>query len=445
MANRELATLTAGEVVDKIAGGDLSAADYAAALIAQIEAVDGTVRAFAHFDPDHVMTQARALDDRRARGEPVGPLHGIPVAIKDIFDTADQPTECGSPLLKGRRPDRDASTVARLRAAGAVILGKAVTTEFAFYNPGPTVNPRDPQRTPGGSSSGSAAAVAAGMAPLALGSQTNGSTIRPGAFCGVFAMKPTHGLIGRGGVLTLSKALDHVGLFARSLADIALLMDVLAGYDPLDSDTRPVASPDFLLTLMEPPPVVPDFAFVRTPVWDKTTPDTRAAFEALTGKLGERVKTVDLPDGYAAAWADQGAVMAVDMASNLGALVDRGTEESSSKVLRELIAKGRAISATDYLAALARAPRYRAGIVELFDQYDAIITPAAPGIAPMGQAATGDPSFCTLWTLVGLPAVTLPVLTGEGGLPLGLQLIGAPNKDAQLLRTARWLIESLSR
>ena len=442
MADRQLATLTAGEVAQKIAAGDISATDYASALIAQVEAVEDTIHAFAHFDGGHVLAQARALDERRASGAAVGPLHGIPVAVKDIFDTADFPTECGSPILTGRRPGKDATVVARLRAAGAIVLGKAVTTEFAYFNPGPTVNPRDPQRTPGGSSSGSAAAVAAGMAPLALGSQTNGSMIRPGAFCGVFAMKPSHGLISRAGVLTLSKTLDHVGIFARSLADIALTLDVLAGYDALDSDTRPVASPDFRATLMEPPPVVPDFAFVRTPVWDKATSDTRAAFETLVGHLGERVKTVDLPDSYAAAWTDQAAIMATEMAHNLGAMVDRGGD-GASPIFRELIAKGRATPAVEYLAARDRAPRYRAGIAELFTYYDAIITPAAPGVAPMGHAATGDPAFCRLWTRTGLPAITLPVMSGEGGMPLGLQLIGAPNSDARLLRTARWLIENL--
>ena len=204
------------------------------------------VHAFVHLDPGEALTQARALDERRRNGAALGLLHGVPVAIKDIFDTADYPTECGSPLLKGRKPMRDSTAVARLRAAGAVIIGKTVTTEFAYFHPGATRNPHDPERTPGGSSSGSAAAVAAGMVPLAIGSQTNGSVIRPAAFCGVYGCKPTHGTISRHGALMLSKALDHVGVFSRTLADTALILEVLAGYDPQDSDTRPIAAPAFL-------------------------------------------------------------------------------------------------------------------------------------------------------------------------------------------------------
>ncbi len=204
----------------------------------------------------------------------------MPVAIKDIFDTADYKTECGSPLLKGRQPMRDCMVVARLRAAGAVIIGKTVTTEFAYFSPGPTRNPHDLERTPGGSSSGSAAAVAAGMVPLAVGSQTNGSVIRPAAFCGVYGVKPTHGAISRHGALILSKALDHVGVFARSLADAALILEALTGYDANDTDTRPVAAPAFLETLIEEPPMPPQLAFVRTPVWDKADAETRMAFES---------------------------------------------------------------------------------------------------------------------------------------------------------------------
>src|SRR5215467_6426498 len=216
--------------------------------------MEGEIRAFAHLDRDHALGEARALDERRAQGRPLGPLHGVPVAIKDIIDTADFPTELGSPLAAGRRPWRDATVVARLRAAGAVIIGKSVTTEFAYYQPGSTRNPHDHTRTPGGSSSGSAAAVAAQMVPLALGSQTNGSVIRPAAFCGVFAVKPSHGLISRAGVLMLSRKLDHIGAFARSLADIALVLGVIAGHDVADSDTRTFAAPDFRAVAREQPP-----------------------------------------------------------------------------------------------------------------------------------------------------------------------------------------------
>ncbi len=228
--------LTATEAAADIARGVISAEDYTRACLEQIAAAEGDVQAFAHLDPEHALKQARALDGLKADGRRIGPLHGVPVGIKDIFDTADYPTECGSPILADRRPDADAAAVRKLREAGAVIIGKTVTTEFAYFHPGKTRNPRDLKRTPGGSSSGSAAAVAAGMVPLAIGSQTNGSMIRPAAFCGVFGVKPSHGLISRAGALTLSRKLDHVGAFARSIEDLALILDVLVGHDPADPE-----------------------------------------------------------------------------------------------------------------------------------------------------------------------------------------------------------------
>lgn len=442
VAEGGLTTLTAIEAAAQIAGGDLSAETYVGACLERIKSIDDSVRAFVHHDPKDALAQARALDERRRNGQPIGPLHGIPVAIKDIFDTADYPTECGSPLLKGRQPMRDATAVSRLRAAGAVIIGKTVTTEFAYFHPGPTRNPHDLERTPGGSSSGSAAAVATGMVPLAIGTQTNGSVIRPASFCGVYGVKPTHGLISRARALTLSRTLDHVGTFARSFADSALLLEALAGYDADDPDTHAVAAPAFLDIAADAPPLPPQFAFVRTPIWDRVEPETGAAFEALARRLGDAAKAIDLPQRYAAAWDDHRAIMAAEMAHNLGEVVERGGE-ASSQALRDFLAEGRSVSAVRYLAACDQARRYAAGLAEIFTQYDAILTPATTGIAPKSEA-TGSPAFCTLWTLTGLPAVTLPLLSGEGGMPLGVQLIGPAGDDARLLRTANWLINRLA-
>jgi Asp-tRNA(Asn)/Glu-tRNA(Gln) amidotransferase A subunit family amidase len=442
MSDAQSTGLTAIEAAERIACGDMSAEDYIGACLQRIEEVDDKVHAFVHLDPDAALAQARALDERRRNGKPLGALCGVPVAIKDIFDTADYKTECGSPLLKGRQPMRDCTAVARLRAAGAVIIGKSVTTEFAYFHAGPTRNPHDLERTPGGSSSGSAAAVAAGMVPLAIGSQTNGSVIRPAAFCGVYGVKPTHGTISRHGALILSQALDHVGVFARTLADAALILEALAGYDENDTDTRPVAAPAFLETLIDEPPLPPQLAFVRTPVWDKAEPQARAAFEALAQRLGDCVAVVDLPDAYAAAWDDQRVIMATDMAHNFGALVARGGEASSQQ-LRDLLAEGSKTNALRYLAARDNAPRYAAGIGDIFKRYDAILTPSAPGVAPKGMA-TGNPAFNTIWTLTGLPAVSLPLLSGEGGMPLGVQLVGPAGDDARLLRTAIWLVNKLA-
>jgi len=443
LSEESLTALSATKAAAEIARGAISSEDYTRACLDRIAALEPKVQAFAHLDAEQALTQARERDEWRKSGRPIGPLHGVPVGIKDIIDTSDYPTECGSAALSGRRPRNDAVVAARLRAAGAVIIGKTVTTEFAYFHPGKTRNPHDPERTPGGSSSGSAAAVAAEMVPIALGSQTNGSIIRPGAFCGAFAMKPTHGLVPRTGVLSLSRTLDHVGPFARSIEDIALALDVIAGYDSEDPDTRPIAARNFRQTATEDFPLPPRFAFVPTPVWSKANAETHEAFEGLAEELGEACFKFDLPERYAAAWEAHRVIMATEMAHNLGTLVDKGGE-TISKAMRDLIADGRKVTATQYLAAVAAAEPLRQGLNQLFEQEcTAIITPAAPGVAPKG-AATGNPAFCTLWTYVGLPAITVPLMTGEGGMPLGVQLVGPSGDDGRLLRTARALVRQLS-
>ncbi|HET7849767.1 MAG TPA: amidase [Pseudolabrys sp.] len=425
-----------------IARGAISAEACTRACLNSIAGAEDKVHAFVHLDPDHALAQARALDERQRKGELLGPLHGIPVAIKDIFDTKDYPTEYGSPLCKGHRPAQDAGSVVRLRAAGAVIIGKAVTTEFAYYHAGATRHPLDPERTPGGSSSGSAAAVACNMVPLAIGSQTNGSVIRPASFCGVYGVKPTHGTISRARTLVLSHALDHVGVFARSVADCALILDVLAGYDAEDPDSRPFAAPDFRTLASEMPASPPRFAFVRTPVWEKADAEARTALESFAKHLAGAVEIVELPDWFAEAWPDHRVIMATDMAHNLGEMVARGGD-ASSKQLRDLLAEGGKNTAVRYLAARANVRRYAAGLADILKGYDAILTLSSPGVAPKG-VATGNPAFNTLWTLTGLPAITLPLLKGESGLPIGVQLVGAAGDDARLLRTANWLAAKAS-
>src|SRR5204863_1165139 len=245
MADEHLAQLSASEAASRMGRGLLTAEELVRACLERIRQVEPTVQAWQFLDEEHALTQARAADERRRSGQPVGALNGIPVGIKDIIDTGDMPTENGTPVHQGRMPREDAAVVKQLRAAGAVILGKTVTTECAYFTPGKTRNPHNPEHTPGGSSSGSAAAVAASMVPFALGSQTAGSTIRPGSFCGVYAFKPTHGLIPRTGILQLSRTLDHVGLFSRSLEDLALLAEQLVGFDEGDPDTRPRARVPF--------------------------------------------------------------------------------------------------------------------------------------------------------------------------------------------------------
>jgi Asp-tRNA(Asn)/Glu-tRNA(Gln) amidotransferase A subunit family amidase len=347
-------------------------------------------------------------------------------------------------LHKGRTPRRDAAVAAMLRAAGAVILGKTVTTECAYFHPGKTRNPHNPEHTPGGSSSGSAAAVAAAMVPLALGSQTNGSVIRPAAFCGAYGFKPTHGLIPRTGMLQLSRTLDHVGAFARSIEDLALLLEQLTGWDEGDPDTSPRARVPFVETAAEEPPVEPMLAFVKTPYWERVDADAKDAFQELQEALGERIEDVELFPSSAAAWDLHKTIMETEMAVSFEREWRTGGKKLSPK-LRSLIERGRDTRAVDYLGALHAIPRMQETFEDLFMQrYDAILTPAAPGTAPKGLASTGDPSFCTLWTLLGLPAVSLPLMQGANGLPLGVQLVGRKGYDARLLRTARWLVRRLS-
>jgi Asp-tRNA(Asn)/Glu-tRNA(Gln) amidotransferase A subunit family amidase len=354
------------------------------------------------------------------------------------------PTEFGSPLWAGRTPRRDAAAVARLRAAGAVIMGKTVTTEYAYREPGRTTNPHDPARTPGGSSSGSAAAVAAEMVPGAVGSQTNGSVIRPAAFCGVVGFKPTHGLIPRTGALVLSRALDHVGVFARTVEDVALLAEALAGFDEEDPDTRPLARPPLQAVAVSEPPLPPRLAFVRTPVWEHAEPGTAEAFAELVGALGDTVAEVDLGAPFARAVDLHRIVMEVEMAHNLHRDYEK-TGDRLSRALRDIIERGRRHAAVDYARALAGAPVLNGSLDAVFDEYDAIVTPATPGEAPRGLGSTGNAIFCTLWTYLGTPAVTLPLLTSPAGMPLGVQLVGRRGGDARLLRTARWLVETASR
>src|SRR5687767_12165677 len=272
-----LCALGVSEAAAEVREGRISSAELVTACLDRAGEIEPEVQAWTFLDRDHALMQAEELDQHRAHGRSVGPLHGVPIGIKDIFDTADMPTELGSPLWAGRTPRRDAAAVARLRAAGAVIMGKTVTTEYAYFHPGKTRKPHYRERTPGGSSSGSAAAVAAHMVPGAIGSQTSGSVIRPAAYCGVVGFKPSHGLIPRSGVLLLSRTLDHVGVMARTVEDAALLAEAMVGFDEEDPDTRPVARPPLASVAASEPPLPPRFAFVKAPAWEHAEAVTREA------------------------------------------------------------------------------------------------------------------------------------------------------------------------
>jgi Asp-tRNA(Asn)/Glu-tRNA(Gln) amidotransferase A subunit family amidase len=437
-----LCALSLTQAAAGIREGRITSAELVHDCLERVAEVDSKVQAWAFLDRDHAMQQAEAADLYRKQGKALGPLHGVPIGIKDIFDTGDMPTELGSPLWAGRTPRRDAAVVARLRAAGAVIMGKTVTTEYAYYHPGKTANPHDPGRTPGGSSSGSAAAVAAHMVPGAIGSQTNGSVIRPAAFCGVVGFKPTHGLIPRSGALLLSRALDHVGVFARAVGDVALLAETLVGFDEEDPDTRPIARPPLAAVAASAPPLPPRLAFVRSPAWERAEPVTREVFAELVAALGGAVAEVELGASFARAVDMHRTIMEVEMAHNLRRDYEKGGDRLSA-VLRQLVERGRGHAAVDYAAAVAGIPSLNGALDPVFDEFDAIVTPAAPGEAPHGLETTGDPIFCTLWTYLGTPALTVPLLRSAAGMPLGVQLVGRRDGDARLLRTACWLVKTL--
>lgn len=434
--------LSATEAAKAIRDGALTSEELVQACLDRIEALEEAVGAWAHVDVDHALQQARAADDYRRRGLAVGALHGIPVGIKDIIDTEDFPTEYGTPLHAGRTPSTDATLVACLREAGAVILGKTVTTELAVYSPGKTTNPHDKAHTPGGSSSGSAAAVACAMVPLAVGTQTNGSVIRPASFCGVFGFKPTHGRISRAGVLRQSPPLDTIGVLARTLEDLALIADVLIAFDAGDPDMRPCARPRISAIMAEAPPAEPRLAFVRTSLWDQAEESTKEAMLDLIEHLTGRVDVLDLPAQFNDAHEVHRQIMEADLAMNLAGEYEDG-EGVMSTVLREMIERGQKVLATEYNAARARIVEFNADLDGIFEDYDAILTPSSPGEAPRGLETTGSPAFCTIWTLCGTPALNLPLLKGPKGLPLGVQLVSHKDDDARLFRTARWILESV--
>jgi Asp-tRNA(Asn)/Glu-tRNA(Gln) amidotransferase A subunit family amidase len=436
------AQFSAVEARERLEKGEFSAAELTAAYVKRINARENEIGAFAFFDEAVAMKYAKTLDDYRGTGRALGPLHGLPVGVKDIIDTADMPTENGTVLDAGRRPAKDAELVRRLRAAGAVIMGKTVTTELAYFSPGRTRNPHRLDHTPGGSSSGSAAAVAAGMLPLAIGSQTFGSVIRPASFCGVVGFKPTFGLISRAGVRTLSPSLDTIGVFANSIADAALLADALAGHDPADADTRFHAPPRLFDTALTKPPVTPAIAFVKTLMWDEAEAATKEALAEIVEALGPACTEVALPDVFREWAGAHRALMRAEMARHLDPYYRRGKDQLSDQ-LRALLEDGYAITAVAYLEARDWRVALRHGLDQVFDRFDAILTPAATGEAPPGLNATGNPIFNGLWTFCGVPAITLPLLQGQSGLPLGVQLIGRYGEDARLLRTARWLTSTI--
>jgi len=435
-------TLSAVDAARKIREGQISSVDLVKSCLNRIEETDGKVKAWAHLEPEYALAQAEKLDAIRKAGRPIGPLHGVPVGLKDIVDTKDQPTQRGSSIFAGRQPKKDAAIVERLIDAGAVIMGKTVTTELAFVHANETRNPHNPEYSPGGSSSGSVAAVAALQVPLAIGTQTNGSVIRPASFCGVYGFKPTNGVISRRGILQTSISLDQVGTFGRSIDDVALLADALAAYDPTDTLSYARPRPHMLEGARAEAPVEPDLAWLELPFSDRLNDDAREGLDEVLNALGARVEKLPAPSAFSSLVEVQRTIHEYEICQHLEKeFTDHWDQVSST--LQPVIEHGRTLSAAQYEDALGTMKAAKEFFATFFNDYDAIIAPSATGEAPKFGNGTGDPIFCTIWTLAGLPALNLPLLMGSNELPIGVQLIGAAEEDDRLLRTASWVVQEL--
>jgi Asp-tRNA(Asn)/Glu-tRNA(Gln) amidotransferase A subunit family amidase len=412
--------LSAREAARQIAAGRLTAEALVGACLDRIAAREPVVGAWQYLDPEAALAAARRCD----AAPPGGPLHGLPIAVKDLIDTADMPTGYGSAIYHRHRPAADAACVALARAAGAIVLGKTVTTEFACFTPGKTANPHNPAHTPGGSSSGSAAAVAAGMVPLAFGTQTAGSVIRPASYCGVVGYKPSHSVIPRAGVKMLCDSLDTIGTMARSVDDAAFFAGVIGG--------RPA-----LLNLPK-PSGPPRFGFYRTPMWAEAEPGTVAALDrtrAALERAGAAVVDIAVPPEHEPLTAAQETIMGFELVRGLAHERIQHSAELSPR-LAQLLDAGMAVGAAAYDAAIAQTGAAWSKLGQFFGPCDAMLVPAAPGEAPAGLGYTGNPIFNRMWTMLGMPCVTLPAVWGPSGLPTGIQLIAQIGRDAELLACA---------
>ena len=433
--------ISAVEMVKAIKKGEISSEDLVKSYIEQIKKKEKDVEAFQFFDEELALAQAKKLDALHQTGQH-GDLHGIPVGVKDIFDTIDMPTEDGTEIHKKNPSLNDCTVVSKLKQAGAIIMGKTVTTELAYYSPGKTKNPHDLSRTPGGSSSGSAAAVASHMVPLAIGSQTNGSVIRPASYCGVVGYKPTKGLISRHLVMQISRTLDHVGVFANSIEDAALISEQLVGHDKLDPDTSLNPKPKLLNASRQKPPMEPLFAFIKLPFMDRLDKDVVEGFEEIKDELKGKIDEIELPKGFGKIPEWHKIIMESDMASSFSEEYKKSKNKLSEKIL-EAIERGMKYTSIEYNNALSQIDVANAYFKQFFHDYDAIITPAANGEAPKDLKSTGDPIFSTVWTYCGMPSISLPLLQGKNKLPVGVQLVSSLFDDERLFRNASWIKKKL--
>ena len=430
--------LKTNDLVEQLRKGQISSVEVCTQYIDRINNLEKDVNAWAHFNKKELLEKAEEADMDRKSGKPLGPLHGLPIAVKDIIGTLDMPTECGTVIRKKMTGSQDAEVVNLLKIAGAIIMGKTETTELAYFHPGKTKNPHDYSRTPGGSSSGSAAVVAAHMAPLSLGSQTNGSIIRPASYCGVVGYKPSYGLISRSGVLKQSNKLDHIGIFGKTVEDVALLAKSLIKKDLYDSATIHYSADEMLKVCKKGPLFEPKFIFYKTKNWKNVDKESQKSFEFFIKTFKKNIEVFDTPSYFDDIPKYHKIIHETDMANNFQGYYKK-SKKKLSKEMVSAIERGLKYSAKDYVEALGFMKRSYESFKEVFEDYHGVLSPSTTGVAPKGLKSTGSPEFCTTWTYMGLPSISLPLLTGANNLPLGVQLIGDKLDDLRFLGVANWL------
>ena len=433
----DIFSLKVEELAAKIKDAQISSVEICERYIERINKFEKDIKAWAHFDKKVLLEKASEADDHRKSGKPLGPLHGIPVAVKDIIGTVDMPTECGTVIRKGKSYSQNAEIVDLLLNAGAIVMGKTATSELAYLGPPKTTNPHDYSRTPGGSSSGSAASVASFMAPLSIGSQTGGSIIRPASYCGVVGYKPSYGLISRNGVLKTSNTLDHIGVFGRTVEDVALLAKILIKKDKHDPATIHYSAEKILEETKKGPLFEPKFIFYKTDFWKIIDKKSREPFEYFI-KSFKNIEVFDTPSYFKDIHKYHQIIHETDLANNFSVYYKK-YKSKLSKFMQSAIAKGNKYSAKEYAEAIDFKKQSYESYKEVFEDYHGVITPSSPGVAPKGLTNTGTAEFNKVWSYLGTPCISLPLLEGENKLPLGVQLVGDRYDDHRFLGVAKWL------
>ena len=432
-----LYTLNVEQIANQIKKGKISSREVCEIFIERINKFEKDIKAWAHFDKKLLLSKADEADEHRKSGKPMGSLHGVPVAVKDIIGTFDMPTECGTVLRKGAK-SQNAEIIDLLISAGAIVMGKTATSELAYLGPPATRNPHDYTRTPGGSSSGSAAVIASYMAPLSIGSQTGGSIIRPASFCGVVGYKPSYGLISRNGVLRTSNKLDHIGVFGKTVEDVALLAKVLIKKDSYDEATIHFSSENMLEECKKGPLYDPKFIFYKTDAWKIIDKKSRDAFEYFIKSFKKNIEIFDTPSYFKDINKYHQIIHETDLANNFAAYYKK-SKNKLSNYMQKAISNGNKHSAKEYAEAIDFMKRSYESYKEVFEDYHGVLSPSSPGVAPKGLKSTGTAEFNRFWSFMGTPCISLPLLQGENNLPLGVQLIGDKYDDLRFLGVARWL------